>query len=173
MREHVIGRVPSLSDPKVLYDITSRFVPGQPGHEELRCGCQAFASWKKRGLHCWHLRVWHAAQQALGRCYQAHGGDGGDGQTLCPKCLLSLLAAAAAKVKNEYVLKPPKKVRVPREKVCTCRHGDSKHLLAATTRGLSCCTETGCDCRMFTPKPKRVRKKKEVAGAALAHDSAK
>jgi hypothetical protein len=161
MRENVIGRVPSLSDPKVSYEITARPVAGAP--DELRCGCQAFGSWKKRGLPCWHLRVWHSAQGALGKCYQLHGGDGGDGQRLCAPCLLSLLAALSAKVKNDYVPRPPKKVRVPKPKLCTCKHPDSAHMLAATTRGLSCCNEAGCDCREFTPKPVRVRKKKPVA----------
>ncbi len=163
MRENVVGRVPSLSDPKVLYDITSRLLPGPGVNEELRCGCQAFHSWKKRGLPCWHLRVWDSAQKALGRCYEQHGGEGGDAQTLCGPCLLALLAAAAAKVKTDYVPRPPKRVRVPKEKVCACGHGDMVHLLAATTRGLSCCTQPQCDCRMFTVKPKRQRKKREVA----------
>lgn len=169
MKERVIGRVPSLSDPKAAYDITSRLLPSG---EELRCGCQAFGSWKKRGLPCWHLRVWESAQKALAKCYELHGGDGGDGQTLCQPCLLSVLAAMSGKVKRDYIPRPPKKVRVPKEKVCTCRHGDSKHLLAATTRGLSCCTEAGCDCRMFAVKPKRVRKRKEVGSAAVADDGA-
>jgi hypothetical protein len=162
MRENVIGRVPSLSDPKVSYQITARLLPGPGAAEELRCGCQAFGSWKKRGLPCWHLRVWESAQKALAKCYELHGGDGGDRQQLCGPCLLSLLAALAAKVKNDYVPRPPKKVRTPKPRLCACRHPDSTHMLAATTRGLSCCSEPGCDCREFTPKPKRTRKAKAL-----------
>jgi len=154
-----VGRVPSLSDPTVSWAIFQR-------GEELICECPAYGSWKKRGLPCWHLRVWTSAEKALQGCYAAHGGDGGDRQALCHVCLLALLAALSAAVKKRYVPKPEKKPRAPKERTCTCRHGDSKHLLATTTRGLSCCTEPGCDCRTFTEKPKRKLKPKVTNGPA-------
>ena len=100
----VVACVPSLSDPRVRYDIT------RERDGSLRCECQAFASWRKRGLPCWHLRVWQAASAALVRCETAGHGQhiverdaSPDAAYLCERCLLALLAAMAAKVKTQFV----------------------------------------------------------------------
>lgn len=95
-----VGRVPSLSDPRVSYVVTE-------GPDGLRCECQAFPSWRKRGLPCWHLRVWRAAQGAVARCRDA-GHDPTqhtDQPLVCQACLLSVLSAMAGKVKRDYVSK--------------------------------------------------------------------
>ena len=97
----MIARVPSLSDPAVAYDLVLR----KDG--SIACGCPAFGSWKKRGLPCWHMRVYQSAEGAVERCRKDHGRDG----DICLVCLLRLLAQMAGVVKRKYVPRPPKKPR--------------------------------------------------------------
>jgi len=108
MRERVVARVPSLSDPRARYDVVER----RDG--TLTCECPAFASWRKRGKPCWHLRVLATTRAAVARCRDAaergapgHLTVGG----LCDDCALGLVAALAARVKANYVEKPPPKRR--------------------------------------------------------------
>jgi hypothetical protein len=98
----VLARVPSLSDPKVLYDVT--LYGG-----ETWCECQAFYSWKKRGEKCWHIRVYESAARALDRCWNDH--DTPDG-FICQACLLALLSAMAGAVKTRYVDKAEAKEKI-------------------------------------------------------------
>jgi hypothetical protein len=98
----LLARVPSLSDPKTLYDVT--LYGG-----ETWCECQAFASWKKRGEACWHVRVYKSMATALDRCWTEH--DTQDG-FVCRACLLALLSAMAGAVKTRYVDKEEAKQKV-------------------------------------------------------------
>lgn len=100
MKEELIARVPSLSDPKVLYDITLRRSRFGTASDEMLCSCQAFYSWKKRGEKCWHLRVYESAARALDRCWNEHGTQDG---FVCTACLLALLSKMASVVKQDYV----------------------------------------------------------------------
>ena len=102
MKEIVIARVPSLSDARVRYDITDR-------GGELHCSCQAFYSWKKRGLKCWHLRVFDSSARALERCWTEHETPEG---FLCRTCLLALLSAMTGTVKSRYIDKEEAKAKV-------------------------------------------------------------
>lgn len=100
----LLARVPSLSDPTTLYDVT--LYGG-----ELFCECQAFFSWKKRGMKCWHLRIYESAERALDRCWNEHGTQDG---LICRACLLALLAAMSSRVKEHYVDKDEAKEKVKR-----------------------------------------------------------
>ncbi len=102
MTDEVVGRVPSLSNPRTFYDITLRRSRFGTCNDELICSCQAFYAWKKRGLKCWHLRIFEAASKALDRCWEYHGTQDG---FVCASCLIGVLAKAASVVKNEYVKK--------------------------------------------------------------------
>jgi hypothetical protein len=107
--EEVVAQVPSLSDPKVLYDITLRRGRRGTQSDELLCSCQAFYSWKKRGEKCWHLRVYESAARALDRCWTEHNTPDG---FVCVACLTALLSAMAGVVKQRYVDKAEAKKKV-------------------------------------------------------------
>lgn len=100
----LLARVPSLSDPRTLYDVT--LYGG-----ETWCECQAFGSWKKRGLKCWHLRVYDSAARTLDRCWTEHGTPDG---LVCRACLLALLSKMASVVKADYVDKEEAKEKIKR-----------------------------------------------------------
>lgn len=94
----LLGHVPSLTDPRTTYAIYEY-------NGAFSCECQAFASWQKRGLPCWHLRVWKAATGAMQRCEDVGHPAGAGRAALCRSCLLAVLAAMAGKVKRDYVPK--------------------------------------------------------------------
>ena len=106
-RDEVLARVPSLSDPIIAYDVVRR------PDGTIACECQAYPSWRKRGLDCWHVRIYKSAAKATARCQDLaerrgvpHAAYG-----VCLPCLLRLLATMAAAVKTKYVPRPEKKPR--------------------------------------------------------------
>ena len=105
MRETLVARVPSLSEPGTAYAVTRR------PDGTLACACPAYGAWRKRGQPCWHLRVWQSADVALERCRVAGHQEVFAPRVLCQPCLLALLAAMAGAVKKRYVVKPEKKPR--------------------------------------------------------------
>lgn len=107
----LLARVPSLSDPRTLYDVT--LYGG-----ETWCECQAFYAWKKRGMKCWHVRVYESAARALERCWNEHNTQDG---FVCRACLLALLSAMAAKVKEHYVDKEEAKAKIKQARASKAR----------------------------------------------------
>jgi len=87
VRPELVVRVPSLTRAGTRYDITRR-------GNDLACECLAFAFNRRRGRGCKHLRVYMAAERALARCHERHGGDGAH---VCRQCLVELLAFTVAK----------------------------------------------------------------------------
>ena len=89
MARLLLVRVPSLTRSG-----TSPYEIEQAG-PHLICSCPAFTFGKREGKSCKHLRIYRAAARALVRCREQHGGDGA---RICRQCLVTLLAAIAAKV---------------------------------------------------------------------------
>ena len=93
-REDEMVRLLLVRVPSLTRSGTSPYEIEQAG-PHLICSCPAFTFGKREGKSCKHLRIYRAAARALVRCREQHGGDGA---RICRQCLVTLLAAIAAKV---------------------------------------------------------------------------
>lgn len=84
-------RVPSLTDPHLVYDVVR-------DGETRTCTHPFF----RPGERCKHMSVADAVETLLARCVEHHAGDG---QRACADCIAALFSAAAGKVKRAYVSK--------------------------------------------------------------------
>lgn len=119
----MIASIPSLTDPRTSYRIHIA------GDGSLVCDCQAFGSWKKRGLPCWHLRVFNASNGAIARCVAADHGYSSP-NVLCRSCLYLLVAAMTGKIKRDYVpkddVKAAKRAAAEKRKLATAKRNAKK-----------------------------------------------
>lgn len=84
-------RVPSLTDPNLVYDVVR-------DGDRRTCTHPFF----KPGETCKHMAVADAAEHLLARCAEHHDGDGA---SACADCVAALVSASMRKVKRGYVTK--------------------------------------------------------------------